>query len=295
MSIIYFITTQDIDTFQKKLQETLLNAVTMPFPLLFDKRYAALINTAYLKLTLPTECLTPELYRYLRELSLQWQFDFFIKPQPLPANGIIAFDMDSTFIAEEGVDEIARELGMSTQITAITQQAMEGKLDFNASFTRRIGMLKGTPKAVLNAVCDRMTLSPGLLTILPVIKAKGFKTAIISGGLDIFTQRLKARYQLDYAFSNTVEIRDNVLTDNITLPIMNATNKKQTLVDLAARLNIATENIIACGDGANDLPMLEHAGTGIAWKAKPVVRKKIHHQINYHGFELLLFLIEDEL
>ncbi|ECF7152058.1 phosphoserine phosphatase SerB, partial [Salmonella enterica subsp. enterica] len=252
-------------------------------------------NTAYLKLTLPAECLTPEFYRYLRELSLQWQFDFFIKPQPLPANGIIAFDMDSTFIAEEGVDEIARELGMSTQITAITQQAMEGKLDFNASFTRRIGMLKGTPKAVLNAVCDRMTLSPGLLTILPVIKAKGFKTAIISGGLDIFTQRLKERYQLDYAFSNTVEIRDNVLTDNITLPIMNAANKKQTLVDLAARLNIATENIIACGDGANDLPMLEHAGTGIAWKAKPVVRKKIHHQINYHGFELLLFLIEDEL
>ncbi|EBH9794227.1 phosphoserine phosphatase SerB, partial [Salmonella enterica subsp. enterica serovar 4,[5],12:i:-] len=269
MSIIYFITTQDIDTFQKKLQETLFNAVTMPFPLLFDKRYAALINTAYLKLTLPAECLTPEFYRYLRELSLQWQFDFFIKPQPLPANGIIAFDMDSTFIAEEGVDEIARELGMSTQITAITQQAMEGKLDFNASFTRRIGMLKGTPKAVLNAVCDRMTLSPGLLTILPVIKAKGFKTAIISGGLDIFTQRLKERYQLDYAFSNTVEIRDNVLTDNITLPIMNAANKKQTLVDLAARLNIATENIIACGDGANDLPMLEHAGTGIAWKAKP--------------------------
>ena len=146
----------------------------MPLPLLFDKRYAALINTAYLKLTLPAECLTPEFYRYLRELSLQWQFDFFIKPQPLPANGIIAFDMDSTFIAEEGVDEIARELGMSTQITAITQQAMEGKLDFNASFTRRIGMLKGTPKAVLNAVCDRMTLSPGLLTILPVIKAKGF-------------------------------------------------------------------------------------------------------------------------
>lgn len=95
MSIIYFITTQDIDTFQKKLQETLFNAVTMPFPLLFDKRYAALINTAYLKLTLPAECLTPEFYRYLRELSLQWQFDFFIKPQPLPANGIIAFDMDS--------------------------------------------------------------------------------------------------------------------------------------------------------------------------------------------------------
>ncbi|EOX8480258.1 phosphoserine phosphatase SerB [Salmonella enterica subsp. indica] len=295
MSIIYFITTQDIDTFQKKLQETLFNAVAMPVPLLFDKRYAALINTAYLKLTLPAECLVPELHRYLRELSWQWQFDFFIKPQPLPANGIIAFDMDSTFIAEEGVDEIASALGMSTQIAAITQQAMEGKLDFNASFTRRISMLKGTPKALLNAVCDRMTLSPGLLTILPVIKAKGFKTAIISGGLDIFTQRLKARYQLDYAFSNTVEIRDNVLTDNITLPIMNAAKKRQTLVDLADQLNITTENIIACGDGANDLPMLEHAGIGIAWKAKPIVRKKIHHQINYHGFELLLFLIEDEL
>ncbi|MGG5963553.1 phosphoserine phosphatase SerB [Salmonella enterica] len=295
MSVIYFITTQDIDTFQKKLQETLFNAVTMPFPLLFDKRYAALIDTDYLKFTLPAECLTPEFYHRLRELSLRWSFDFFIKPPSLPANGIITFDMDSTFIEEEGVDEIARALGMSEQIAAITQQAMEGHLDFNASFTRRIGMLKGTPRAVLNAVCDSMTLSPGLLTILPIIKAKGFKTAIISGGLDIFTQRLKTRYQLDYAFSNTVEIRDNVLTDNITLPIMNAARKKQTLVDLAHQLNIVPANIIACGDGANDLPMLQHAGVGIAWKAKPVVRQHIHQQINYHGFELLLFLIEDEL
>ncbi|MGS9073791.1 phosphoserine phosphatase SerB, partial [Salmonella enterica subsp. enterica serovar Infantis] len=87
----------------------------MPFPLLFENRYAALLKTADFKLTLPAECLTPEFYRYLRELSVQWQFDFFIKPQPLPANGIIAFEMDSTFIAEEGVDEIACELGMSTQ------------------------------------------------------------------------------------------------------------------------------------------------------------------------------------
>lgn len=295
MSVIYFITTQDINTFQKKLPETLFHDINIPFPKLFDRRYTALIDTAYLRLTLPQEYLTPEIYHRLRELSLLWSFDFFIKPQSLPANGIIAFDMDSTFIKEEGVDEIACALGMTAQIAAITQQAMEGKLDFNASFTQRIGMLKGTPKEVLNAVCDRMTLSPGLSTILPIIKAKGFKTAIISGGLDIFTQRLKTRYQLDYAFSNTVEIRDNGLTDNITLPIMNATRKKQTLVELGDQLGITTANIIACGDGANDLPMLQHAGIGVAWKAKPLVREKIHHQINYHGFELLLFLIEDEL
>ncbi|SUG32432.1 hydrolase [Salmonella enterica subsp. arizonae] len=104
----------------------------MPLPCRFRyyliNVYAALINTAYLKLTLPAECLTPEFYRYLRELSLHWQFDFFIKPQPLPANGIIAFDMDSTFIAEEGVDEIARALGMSTQIAAITNRRWRASL-----------------------------------------------------------------------------------------------------------------------------------------------------------------------
>lgn len=142
-------------------------------------------------------------------------------------NGIIAFDMDSTFIEEEGVDEIARALGITDRITKLTQQAMEGKLDFNNSFTQRIGMLKGTHIHVINAVCDRMTASPGITTILPFLKQKGFKTAIISGGLDIFTHRLQQKYQLDYIFSNTVEVRNGMLTDNISAPIMNAENKQK--------------------------------------------------------------------
>lgn len=145
-------------------------------------------------------------------------------------------------------------MGISERITELTQQAMEGKLDFNSSFTRRIGMLKGTHTDVLNAVCDQMTASPGITTILPILKQKGFKTAIISGGLDIFTHRLQKKYQLDYVFSNTVEIKDSVLTDNITIPIMNAENKKATLHKLAETLQTPQYNIIACGDGANDIP-----------------------------------------
>jgi phosphoserine phosphatase SerB len=203
--------------------------------------------------------------------------------------------MDSTFIEEEGVDEIARVLGISAQIAELTKQAMEGKLDFNSSFTRRIGMLKGTHTDVINAVCDQMTASPGITTILPILKQKGFKTAIISGGLDIFTRRLQEKYQLDYVFSNTVEIRDCKLTDNIAAPIMNADNKQKTLERLAETLQIPQHNIIACGDGANDIPMLTYAGTGIARKAKPAVRELMKNQINFHGFESLLFYIENGL
>lgn len=140
-----------------------------------------------------------------------------------------------------------------------------------------------------------MTASPGITTILPFLKQKGFKTAIISGGTDIFTHRLQQKYQLDYVFSNTVEVRDGMLTDNISTPIMNSENKKKTLAELADSLLIHQHNIIACGDGANDIPMLTYAGTGIARQAKPAVRDLITNQINFHGFESLLFFIENGL
>ncbi|WP_249415595.1 phosphoserine phosphatase SerB [Citrobacter freundii] len=277
------------------MHNTFLNTETKKYPCALELFSIAAFNKPYLKLSIPDEIFTDDIYKKLRATSFTQQFDFFLKPQIIPTNGIIAFDMDSTFIEEEGVDEIARALGITDQITAVTQQAMEGKLDFNSSFIRRIGMLKGTHIDVINAVCDRMTASPGITTILPFLKQKGFKTAIISGGLDIFTHRLQQKYQLDYVFSNNVEVRNGMLTDNISTPIMNAENKQKTLAILAESLQIPQHNIIACGDGANDIPMLTYAGTGIAWQAKPVVRNLITNQINFHGFESLLFFIENEL
>ena len=293
MAIIYFISSKEPEKLQAWLYDTVLN--TNQFQYTLENLYTTTINKPYLKLSLPDKIFTDDIYRKLRTTSLIQQFDFFLKPQITPTNGIIAFDMDSTFIEEEGVDEIARALGITEQIRELTQQAMEGKLDFNSSFTRRIGMLKGTHIDVINGVCDRMTASPGIATILPLLKQKGFKTAIISGGLDIFTQRLQQKYQLDYVFSNTVEVRNHVLTDNISMPIMNAENKQKTLATFADTLQIPQQKIIACGDGANDIPMLMYAGTGIAWKAKPAVRDLIANQINFHGFESLLFYIENEL
>lgn len=295
MAIIYFITKKEPEKLQAWLHNSFISAKSNQYHCSLELLYIKSINKTYLKLSIPDEIFTHDIYTKLRTTSFTQQFDFFIKPQIIPTNGIIAFDMDSTFIEEEGVDEIARTLGISEHITELTQQAMEGKLDFNSSFTRRIGMLKGTHTDVLNAVCDQMTASPGITTILPILKQKGFKTAIISGGLDIFTHRLQKKYQLDYVFSNTVEIKDSVLTDNITTPIMNAENKKVTLHKLAETLQTPQHNIIACGDGANDIPMLMHAGTGIAWKAKPAVRDLIPNQINFHGFESILFYIENEL
>lgn len=295
MAIIYFITQKEPEKLQEWLHNTFLNVDSNQYHCTLEQLYIKSINKTYLKLSISDEIFTRDIYTKLRTISLAQKFDFFIKPQIIPTQGIIAFDMDSTFIEEEGVDEIARILGVSERIAELTQQAMEGKLDFNSSFTRRIGMLKGTHTDVLNAVCDKMTASPGITAILPILKQKGFKTAIISGGLDIFTQRLQEKYQLDYAFSNTVEIKDNALTDNIILPIMDAKNKKTTLCKLAETLQMPQHNIIACGDGANDIPMLTHAGIGIAWKAKPAVRNIISNQINFHGFESLLFYIENGL
>lgn len=295
MAIIYFISAKEPEKLQVWLHETFINRDTKQNQCTLEQLHITHINKSYFKLSIPDKSLTNEIHKKLRITSYTQRFDFFIKPQIIPAKGIIAFDMDSTFIEEEGVDEISHVLGISAQIAELTKQAMEGKMDFNSSFTRRIGMLKGTHIDVINAVCDQMTASPGITTILPILKQKGFKTAIISGGLDIFTRRLQEKYQLDYVFSNTVEIRDGKLTDNIAAPIMNADNKQKTLERLAETLQIPQHNIIACGDGANDIPMLTYAGTGIAWKAKPAVRELITNQINFHGFESLLFFIEDGL
>ncbi|HBC2918072.1 TPA: phosphoserine phosphatase SerB [Escherichia coli] len=295
MTIIYFLSPTGIDITQKCLEDYLQHLKISPSVFSLTTNYSGQINKEYLKLVLPDDVTNPAFYAGLRHRADNHQFDFFRKPKVLPDQGIIAFDMDSTFVEEEGVDEIARRLGISEKITALTREAMEGKIDFDTSFTRRIAMLKGTHKDILHQVCEQMTLSPGLETILPILKEKGFKTAIISGGLDIFTERLKEKYQLDFAFSNSVRIKEDLLTDTITLPIMNAEKKKQTLINLATELAICRENIIACGDGANDIPMLLHAGNGVAWKAKPKTREKIADQINFNGFESLLFFIEEKL
>ncbi|ENY9673964.1 phosphoserine phosphatase SerB [Escherichia coli] len=295
MTIIYFLSPTGIDITQKCLKDYLQHLKISPSVFSLTTNYSRKINREYLKLVLPNDVTNPAFYAGLRHRADHHHFDFFRKPTDLPAEGIIAFDMDSTFVEEEGVDEIARRLGISEKITALTREAMEGKIDFDTSFTRRIAMLKGTHKDILHQVCEQMTLSPGLETILPILKEKGFKTAIISGGLDIFTERLKEKYQLDFAFSNSVRIKEDLLTDTITLPIMNAEKKKQTLINLATELSTCRENIIACGDGANDIPMLLHAGNGVAWKAKPKTREKVANQINFNGFESLLFFIEEKL
>lgn len=295
MTIIYFLSPTGIDITQKCLKDYLQHLKISPSVFSLTTNYSRQINREYLKLVLPNDVTNPAFYADLRHRADHHHFDFFRKPTDLPAEGIIAFDMDSTFVEEEGVDEIARRLGISEKITALTREAMEGKIDFDTSFTRRIAMLKGTHKDILHQVCEQMTLSPGLETILPILKEKGFKTAIISGGLDIFTERLKEKYQLDFAFSNSVRIKEDLLTDTITLPIMNAEKKKQTLINLATELSTCRENIIACGDGANDIPMLLHAGNGVAWKAKPKTREKVANQINFNGFESLLFFIEEKL
>lgn len=295
MTTIYFVTNNNAVNIEEWTHLFFNKECPSKANYFIEKKYAAEIDKHYAKVTFYSDTLYPLLSDKISAESERLQFDYFIKPNTLPKQGIIAFDMDSTFIEQEGVDEIAASTGLSASIAELTSRAMEGALDFNASFTQRIGMLKGTPVSILDSVYEQMTLSPGIERLLTLVKKRGFKTAIISGGLDYFTQRLRVRYGLDYSFSNAVEIKDNALTGNISFPIMNAQHKRETLISLAEKLNIERRNVIACGDGANDLPMLHFAGVGVAYRAKPIVRNEIKNRINHNGFETLLFLIEENL
>ncbi|HEY1609187.1 MAG TPA: phosphoserine phosphatase SerB [Paraburkholderia sp.] len=206
--------------------------------------------------------------------------------------GLVAMDMDSTLITIECIDEIADFCGLKKEVAAITEAAMRGEIkDFNESLTRRVALLEGLDASALERVYDeRLQLSPGATGMLAGAKAAGLKTLLVSGGFTFFTERLKARLDLDFTRANTLEIVDGKLTGRVTGEIVNADVKARTLVETCEQLGIAPHRAIAMGDGSNDLKMMAQAGLSVAFRAKPVVREAASVSLNYVGLDGLLRL-----
>jgi len=204
---------------------------------------------------------------------------------------LVAFDMDSTLIETEVIDELACRAGVGDAVAAITEQAMRGELDFQESFRARVALLKGLPAAALDEVAKALPLSEGAERLVNALHRLGYKTAIISGGFQFFGEQLKARLGIDYVFANELPMADGVVTGTVARPIVDGARKAELLQALAAQEGLALEQVIAIGDGANDLPMLAAAGLGIAYRAKPLVRARASHAISTLGLDGLLYLL----
>ncbi len=204
---------------------------------------------------------------------------------------LVAFDMDSTLIEAEVIDELAREAGVGDKVAAITESAMRGEIDFNESFRQRVALLKGLEESALQKVGDRLKLTAGAERLLKILRQLGFKTAIISGGFNYFARQLQQRLGFDYIYANELELADGRVTGRVVEPIVNGERKAELLREIAEREGLALEQVIAVGDGANDLPMLSLAGLGIAFRAKPLVRESARQSISCHGLDSVLYLL----
>jgi phosphoserine phosphatase len=203
---------------------------------------------------------------------------------------LAAFDMDSTLITIECVDEIADYAGRKAQVAAITEAAMRGEIaDYDESLRRRVALLAGLPETVLERVYDeRVRLSDGVQALLPALAQAGLKTLLVSGGFTFFTERLKARLGMDFARSNQLEVLDGVLTGRLVGEIVNADVKRRIVEQACREIGCTTAQAIVVGDGANDLKMMQVAGLSVAFRAKPVVRSETTHAVDYCGLDSIL-------
>lgn len=203
--------------------------------------------------------------------------------------GLVVMDMDSTLITIECIDEIADMQGIKPQVAAITERSMRGELDFRQSLTERVALLAGLPQTALDAVYEqRLQLMPGAETMLRAVQAAGSKTLLISGGFTFFTDKLKPRLNLTRAIANVLEVEDGKLTGRIVGDIVDAQTKADELVRMREELGLRPDQVVAMGDGANDLKMLAVAGYGIACHAKPLVKAQAAYALDHTGLDGML-------
>ena len=205
--------------------------------------------------------------------------------------GLLVMDMDSTAIQIECIDEIAKLAGTGEMVSAITERAMRGELDFSQSLRQRVATLKDAPEGILQEVKQHLPLMPGLVETVKELKNHGWKVAIASGGFTYFAEVLQQKLGLDFIAANQFEIIDGKLTGNVQGVIVDAQYKAQTLQQLAQQFNIATENTVAIGDGANDLAMMQVADVGVAYHAKPKVQQLAQVIVNFTDLTALLCIL----
>lgn len=232
-----------------------------------------------------------DIAEYCADIALD--FAFVNSNLKLSDFGLIAMDMDSTLLAIESIDEIADMHNIKPQVAAITQQTMKGEISFEESLIRRTALLRGLHQDALQSVYDeRVKLSPGAERMLQQAKISGLKTMVISGGFTFFTDRIKAKLGLDYAAANVLEIENNRLTGKVVGEIIGRQGKAQVLKQVRDELGLQPEQIIAIGDGANDLGMMAEAGISIAYHAKPIVKDHATYSISHVGLDGIINLFK---
>jgi phosphoserine phosphatase len=204
---------------------------------------------------------------------------------------LFAFDMDSTLIEGEVIDELAKLAGVADQVVKITESAMRGEIEFQESFRRRVALLRGLKETRVRELLNTIPLVEGAEQLIGTLRMLGYKTAILSGGFQFFAKHLQARLGIDYVFANDLDIVDGVVTGEVRTPIVDGARKAELLRQIASQENYSLEQVVAVGDGANDLPMLGIAGMGIAFRAKPLVRQTASHAVSFLGLDSLLYLI----
>jgi phosphoserine phosphatase len=216
--------------------------------------------------------------------------DLIAQPAANRRKKMLLADMDSTMIAQECIDELAAEAGVGEKVAAITKRAMAGELDFEGALIERVRLLKGVPQATIGAVLDRrVTLMPGAATLVATMKAHGAHTVLVSGGFTDFSAVVAARIGFDEHRANLLLAEDGVLTGDVARPILGRDAKTEALTEISGRLGLTAGDVLAIGDGANDLGMIGAAGTGIAVHAKPVVQEAAAHRINHGDLTAVLF------
>lgn len=204
---------------------------------------------------------------------------------------LVVFDMDSTLIQCEVIDELAKAAGTGDEVAAITEAAMRGEIPFNESFERRLGTLRGLDESVLRQIADELPITEGADRLISTLKQLGYKVGILSGGFSYFANHLKGRWGLDCVSANELDIVDGKLTGEVKGEIVNGERKAELLQKMAAGYGIDMRQTVAVGDGANDLPMLSIAGLGVAFHAKPLVRESARHSISTLGLDGILYLL----
>jgi phosphoserine phosphatase len=229
----------------------------------------------------------------LQELAIRWEVDLALAPSDSkrPRRRLIAFDMDSTLIQCEVIDELARRAGVGDEVAAVTARAMRGELDFRSSFRERMSKLRGLHASEIQAVGASLPLMPGALSLLRTLRSQGHYTVILSGGFDYFAKQVQTQIGIDEVHANHLQIVEDRLSGEVEGEIVDGERKALLLAEIAKREGFELCDTVAVGDGANDLPMLAAAGLGVAFHAKPLVRKTAPCAINHSTLEGLLYVL----
>lgn len=204
---------------------------------------------------------------------------------------LIVFDMDSTLVSNETIDEIAAQAGLKEKIAAITERAMRGEIDYSQAIKERVRLLSGMPLSTLTELSKSLVLNPGARELISSLRSMKYRIALVSGGFTVFTEKMKEELGLDYAFGNRLEVRNGVLTGNLEEPILDANGKQRVIEEIMMNEGISSREVVVIGDGANDTVMVKNAGLGIAFRGKEVLRKVADGTISDSDLTTVLFCL----